>query len=108
MPPPQLPARGVVAVEVDGDSMAPMYQPGHILFYQRATHEGVLTEDIGKPCVIEDADGRAWVKVLKRGSQAGLWNLVSLNPLSESVWDKAIKWDSRVRLALPAELSERV
>lgn len=106
--PPQLAPRGIVAVEVEGDSMAPMYQPGHILFFTRANHEGVAEEDIGLPCIIEDADGMAWVKMLKRGSAPGLWNLISLNPAADSAWDKPIKWAARVRLALPKELVEIV
>lgn len=106
--PPQIEPHDVVAVEVDGDSMAPMYQPGHVLFFTRNTHEGVLDEDIGRPCVIEDAEGNAWVKLLRRGSERGLFNLISLNPSAESVWDRPIKWAARVRLALPAELVERV
>lgn len=106
--PPQLIQSGIVAVEVEGDSMAPMYQPGHLLFFSRATHEGILEEDIGQPCIVEDADGLAWVKLVKRGSEQGLWNLISLNPAAESVWDKPIKWASRVRLALPADLVKRI
>lgn len=106
--PPQLPARGIVAVEVEGDSMAPMYQPGHILFFSRATHEGVADEDVGLPCVIEDEEGNAWVKLLKRGTAPGLWNLISMNPSAESVWDQRIKWAARVKLALPVELVEKI
>lgn len=106
--PDMLPAQGIVAVEVDGDSMAPMYQPGHVLFFRRATHEGILTEDIGCPCVVEDAKGDAWVKLVKRGSEPGLFNLISLNPAAESIWDQRIKWAARVRLALGADLVERV
>lgn len=104
--PPQLPANGIVAVEVEGDSMVPMYQSGHVLFFRRHAADGVLDTDIGKPCVIEDDRGNAWVKLLKRGSEPGLWNLVSLNPSAESVWDAKIKWAARVLLALPAELVE--
>lgn len=104
--PPQLAPGGVVAVEVEGDSMAPMYQPGHVLFFTRANHEGVPEEDIGQPCVIEDETGHAWVKLLKRGSAPGLWNLISMNPSSESAWDQRIKWAARVKLALPTELVE--
>lgn len=105
--PDLLPAHGVVAVEVDGDSMAPMYQPGHVLFFSRKADTGVMDEDIGKPCVIEDQDRNAWVKLLKRGSQPGLWNLVSLNPGAESMWDVKINWAARVLLALPSDLAER-
>lgn len=105
--PAQLPAHGVVAVEVEGESMSPMYQPGHVLFFTR-DHAGALANDIGQPCVIEDEDGQAWVKLLKRGSASGLWNLISLNPTAESAWDVRIKWASRVILALPKELVEKV
>jgi phage repressor protein C with HTH and peptisase S24 domain len=104
--PPQIPANGVAAVEVEGDSMAPMYQPGHVLFFRRHADDAVLEDDIGKPCIIEDAEGMAWVKLLKRGSEPGRWNLVSLNPAAESVWDAQVKWAARVLLALPAELVE--
>lgn len=106
--PPQLRSHGIVAVEVEGDSMSPMYQPGDVLFFSRATHEGVPEEDIGRPCVVEDQAGNAWVKMVKRGSAPGLWNLISLNPSAESAWDQSIKWAARVRLALPSELVERI
>lgn len=105
--PPQLPGRGIVAVEVEGDSMAPMYQPGHVLFFTRHSHESVIADDIGKPCVIEDEHGMAWVKMLKRGSAPDLWNLVSLNPDAESAWDARIKWAARVQLALPSDLVQK-
>lgn len=104
--PPQLNPRGIVAVEVEGDSMSPMYQPGHILFYSRATHEGVLSEDLGLPCVVEDASGMAWIKQVKRGTEPGLFHLISLNPNSESAWDQRIKWASRVLLAIPESMVE--
>lgn len=106
--PPQLAGQRVVAVEVEGDSMMPMYQPGHVLFFTRNSHEGVLDADVGLPCVIEDEQGNAWVKLLKRGNEPGLWNLISLNPTSESVWGRKVKWAARVVLALPADLVSRI
>lgn len=104
--PPQLPSNGVVAVEVEGDSMAPMYQPGHVLFFRRQANDAVFEGDIGKPCIVEDAQHHAWVKLLKRGSEPGLWNLISLNPSAESVWDVRVKWAARVLLAIPSDLVE--
>lgn len=106
--PPQLVGRHVVAVEVEGDSMSPMYQPGHILFFSRATHSGILESDVGSPCVVEDANGMAWVKMVRRGSKPGLWNLISLNQTSESEWDKPIRWASRVIFALPSDMVEKL
>lgn len=101
-------AQGIVAVEVEGDSMAPMYQPGDVLFYCRATHEGIAEEDIGRPCVVEDADGNAWVKQVKRGDEPGLFHLISLNPTAETRHNQQVRWAARVRLALPADLVERL
>ncbi|WP_312526756.1 S24 family peptidase [Paracoccus sp. (in: a-proteobacteria)] len=100
--------KGIVAVEVEGDSMAPMYQPGDVLFYARHTHEGIPDEDIGRPCVVEDADGMVWVKQVKRGTEPGLFHLISLNPAAETRHNVRIKWAARVMLALPAEMVERI
>lgn len=99
---------GIVAVEVEGDSMAPMYQPGDVLFYSRHTHERIPDEDIGRPCIVEDADGMAWVKQVKLGDKPGLFHLISLNPDAETKHNQRIKWAARVRLALPAEMAERI
>lgn len=110
--PPQLlrmrSARPIGAVEVEGDSMAPMYQPGDILFFSRATHEGIPDDDIGRPCIVEDAEGNAWVKQVKRGDEPGLFHLISLNPTAETKHNQRIKWAARVRLTLPAEMVERI
>lgn len=106
--PPQLAITRIVAVQVVGDSMMPVYEPETVLFFTRHTADGVLAEDIGRVCVIEDARGHAWVKMLKRGSGPGLFNLISLNPTSESEWDQAIRWAARVRLALPPDLVQRL
>lgn len=107
--PPQLRAgaSGIVAVEVDGDSMAPMYQPGDVLFYSRAAHEGIAEEDVGRPCVVEDADGQAWVKLVRFGDAPKRFHLLSLNPGSLPRYNQQIKWASRVRLVIPAEMVAR-
>lgn len=102
------PAKGVVAVQVEGDSMAPMYQPGDVLFYTRHTHEGIPDEDIGRPCVVEDDEGMAWVKQVKRGTEPGLFHLISLNPDAETRHNVRIKWAARVMMVLPAEMVERI
>lgn len=101
------PASQFAAVEVEGDSMAPQYQPGDILFYSRATHEGILDEDIGRPCVVECQDGNAWLKQVKRGDEPGLFHLISLNPTGENMHNRQIKWAARVIMALPEDMVER-
>lgn len=106
--PPGLPSSGIVAVEIVGDSMEPIYSAGDLLFYSRATHEGVPEDVIGHRCVCEDVDGMGWVKQVKRGSEPGLFNLISLNPGADNMHDVALKWAAKVRLHWPAELATKV
>ncbi|WP_354002456.1 LexA family transcriptional regulator [Pseudogemmobacter faecipullorum] len=105
--PPQLSPRGIVAVEVEGDSMAPIFTPGTVLFYSRETI-GVPVEAIGHICVCEDEAGKAWVKVVKTGSQEGTFSLISINPEAENMHGVRLKWAARVKLSLPPEMVERV
>ena len=106
--PPGLPKHGVVAVEIQGDSMEPVYSNGDLLFYTRPAHEGVPTEAIGHRCVCEDADGLVWVKQVKLGSAPGLFHLISLNPNSDNMHDVRLKWAARVRLHWPEELANKL
>lgn len=106
--PPGLSPQGVVAVEVEGDSMEPVYSQGDLLFYTRAAHDGVPDEVIGHRCVCEDIEGNGWVKQLRRGDAPGLFHLISLNPGAENQHNIRLKWAARVRLHWPADLARRV
>jgi transcriptional regulator with XRE-family HTH domain len=106
--PQVLSPRGVVAVEVSGDSMEPVYSAGDLLFYTRDSPDGVPTDAIGHRCVCEDVDGMGWVKQVRAGSEPGLFNLISLNPGADNQHDVKLKWAARVRLHLPADLARRV
>ena len=106
--PPGLSPHGVVAVEIEGDSMEPIFSAGDILFYTRHTHDGVPDDVVGHRCVIEDEDGMGWVKQVKAGDEPGLFHLISLNPGANTMWNKRLKWAARVRLAWPAELARKV
>ncbi|AUQ74781.1 XRE family transcriptional regulator [Phaeobacter piscinae] len=101
--PPGLSPRGVVAVEVEGDSMEPVYSAGDLLFYTRDSSEGVPGDVIGHRCVCEDVDGMGWVKQVKAGDEPGLFHLISLNPTGANMWNVHLKWAARVRLHWPVE-----
>ncbi|WP_040544792.1 S24 family peptidase [Salipiger bermudensis] len=105
--PPGLSYNGVVAVEVEGDSMEPVFSAGDLLFYTRDTHDGVPDDVIGHRCVVEDASGMGWVKQVKLGSEPGLFNLISLNPSADNMHDVKLNWAARVRLHWPAELARK-
>lgn len=105
--PPQLSPHGIVAVEVEGDSMVPLYAPGTVLFYSRDVI-GVPTEAIGQVCVCEDENGKAWVKHIKTGMQEGTFSLISVNPEAENMHGVRLKWAAKVRFHLAPEMVERV
>lgn len=105
--PPQLSPRGIVAVEVAGDSMEPVYSEGDLLFYSRDVM-GVSAEAIGRKCICEDESGRVWIKQVKAGTESGLFNLLSINPTGANMHDTRLKWAAPVKLHLPKELVRRV
>ena len=106
--PTQLQPTNIVAVEVAGDSMEPVYSEGDLLFYTRISHDGVPSEAIGKKCVVEDTAGNAWVKYLKAGEQPGTFSLISLNTTGANMHDVKLAWAAPVRLHLPSDLVEKV
>lgn len=105
--PSEMSPRGVVGVEVSGDSMAPIYQQGDVLIYSRDAL-GVPSEAIGKICVCEDSEGRAWVKVLRTGSKEGTFSLISVNPEAENLHGVNLKWAAPVRMHVPREFVNKV
>jgi hypothetical protein len=104
--PPGLGPHGIVAVEVEGDSMEPVYSNGDLLFYTRHAL-GVPDEALGHRCVCEDESGLAWVKQVKPGRDPGTFDLISLNRGVDPMWGVRLKWAARVRLHWPAELAVR-
>ncbi|MEP2717041.1 helix-turn-helix domain-containing protein [Pseudophaeobacter sp.] len=106
--PPGLSPHGIVAVEVEGDSMEPVYSDGDLLFYTRNGHDAVPTDDIGHRCVCEDENGMGWVKQIKPGDEPGLFHLISLNAGASNIWNARLKWAARVRLHWPVELAKRI
>lgn len=106
--PPGLTPHGIVAVQIEGGSMEPVYSAGDLLFYTRNSADGVPSEVIGQRCVCEDEDGMGWVKQIKPGDEPGLFHLISLNPGANTMWNVRLKWAARVRLHWPADLAKEV
>lgn len=107
--PPQLSPHGIVAVEVEGNSMEPAYEHGDVLFYTRDTI-GVPSDAIGRRCVVEDADGMVWVKLLRRRDDQpeGLFDLISFHTDSPPMYDAAIKWAAPIKMHLGRDLVVKI
>ncbi|WP_305972650.1 MULTISPECIES: S24 family peptidase [unclassified Mameliella] len=106
--PPGLPSSGVVAVEIQGDSMEPVFSAGDLLFYSRNSHDGVPVEVIGKRCVCEDENGMGWVKLVRLGRDEGTFDLHSFNDASPTMYGVRLKWAAPVRLHWPADLARKI
>ncbi|WP_421907096.1 helix-turn-helix domain-containing protein [Mameliella sp.] len=106
--PPGLPTTGIVAVEIQGDSMEPVFSAGDLLFYSRNSHDGVPVEVIGKRCVCEDENGMGWVKLVRLGRDEGSFDLHSFNDASPTMYGVRLKWAAPVRLHWPADLVRKL
>jgi hypothetical protein len=74
--PPGAP-EGIEALEVKNGSMLPAYRDGDRLFIEPNDYDPA--QIIGEECVVDLADGRRLLKVLRRGSEENRWNLESFN-----------------------------
>jgi phage repressor protein C with HTH and peptisase S24 domain len=78
--------------------MYPVYQERDVLYYGEP--ESPSAEHLGRRVVVRLTDGRTLIKVLRRGSQRGLYNLESFN--APTLEDKAVEWVARISWVKPA------
>lgn len=75
------------AVEVKGESMWPLYEDGTLLYYSKQVSPETM---VGKRCIVRLEDDRMLVKSIRKGSERGLYTLVSLN--APDIEDVALQW----------------
>lgn len=80
------------AVIVRGDSMYPRYFDGEYLYYINELRDP--RDFLGQECVVKLADGRMFVKILRRGSTPKLFNLESWN--APTIEDQKVEWAAPV------------
>jgi transcriptional regulator with XRE-family HTH domain len=81
-----------IAVMIRGESMTPAYYDGDILFYDETRPD--IDTFLNRECVCRLADGRTLVKTPTRGSQDGLYTLISWN--SAAITDVVLEWCARI------------
>lgn len=91
----ELGAHDTIAVEVRGDNMAPVYRDGDVLICHRRFGPNA-DNIIGLDCIVKTAKGQNYVKILKRGSRSGRFNLKSYNPVVDDIEDVALAWAAPV------------
>jgi hypothetical protein len=90
---------GTGGVIVRGESQLPVFEDGDLVGYH---NEGQPPEDlIGKMCVVRLADGRMFIKVIKRGTEQNLFTLTSSN--ARDIEDVVIEWASPYKFRIPRD-----
>lgn len=96
-PPRRTPS--MVAVRVEGDSMAAWNADDGSILYYDDRHEPPDPSMIGKIVIVWCQDERILVKKLLTGSQPGLWSLMSSNGTIER--DVPVRYAARVKFIEP-------
>lgn len=80
-----------VALEITGNSMAPVYRNGDLLI--GAKRSGTSADNlVGLDCIVLTDEGNRYVKFLTRGSVRGRFNLRSYNPAHKDVENVKLAW----------------
>jgi hypothetical protein len=82
------------AAVVRGDSMAPVYRDGDILYF--APPEETPTAILGRDCMVQIVNGPRQIKNLRRGRKRGTYRLYSYATKKESD-DVKLEWAASVR-----------
>lgn len=81
----------LIQLEVRGNELAPIYRDQDILIGQR--HAGRFLQNlVGTDCIICTTKGVGYVKILRKGSRPGVFNLRSFNSAAEDLENVAIEW----------------
>lgn len=86
-----------VAVEIRGESLGSFFDQW-LVFYDDV-HDPPRQELIGKLCVCGLPDGRVLIKKLARGTEPGLFTLLS--QFESPIFDQQLDWAARVKTMMP-------
>lgn len=95
----------VIALVVDGESMAPKYDPGDIIVVRREQLRATNWY-LGKLVAIRTEDGRRYLKKLFQGSVDGLYRLESLN--ADPIHNVSVQWVGEIFAIVPAIQAVRI
>lgn len=86
----------LIGIEVRGDSMSPVYRDGDRLLCQRQ-YGRFIDNLVGLDCAVLTSDGKGYVKILKRGTRPGRYNLKSYNPHVDDIENQLIEWAAPIK-----------
>lgn len=94
----------MIAFEVRGESMMPMYDPGNVLIVYREQRKP-LESFFGQRVIVRTNDGRRFIKTLMKG-EGSLVSLLSWN--AQPIQNVHVTWVGEIFTVFPAEQVRRV
>lgn len=94
----------MIALEVRGDSMLPVYKDGHVLIIYRE-QKRPLTAFYGEEAAVRTTDGRRFLKTIMKGTN-GLVTLMSFN--AAPIENVSLEWIGEIFAAIPRLQVKRV
>jgi repressor LexA len=89
---------GMIAFEVDGDSMYPRYDPGDIIVVRREQNRPPESF-IGQFAAVRTADGRRYLKRIYAGTKKDSYRLESFN--APPIHDVTLVWIGEIHATVP-------
>lgn len=89
---------GMIAFQVDGDSMYPKYDPGDIVVVYREQMRATEAF-IGQFAAVRTEDGRRYLKRIFAGTRQGLYRLESFN--APPIHDVTLVWVGEIHATVP-------
>ena len=86
-----------IAFEVEGNSMWPRYNAGDVVICSEAEHDPAAISN--REAAVRTADGKRFLKTIRRGTNADTFDLESHN--APPIRDVAIVWASPILMILP-------
>ena len=80
----------IIVLDIDGDSMVPAVFDGDLAFFGPVRAD--VDQLLNKRVMARLADGRKFFKILKKGTEPGLFTLRSLNPATPDIEDVRVEW----------------
>lgn len=86
----------VVAVRVRGDSMAPVFRNGDLLYFSKSDGEQP-GDNVGEDCIVQVRNGPTYVKVLMKGVRTNRYRLHSYGNDTPDIENADVEWAAPIR-----------
>ena len=86
-----------IAFEVEGNSMWPRFNAGDVIICSESEHDPAAIS--GREAAVRTADGKRYVKTIRRGTSADTFDLESHN--APPIRDVRIAWASPIMMVVP-------